>query len=96
MSADATSTDDAACAIAITNLENVATVSCTRGAVDATNGATYTITFTSFPMIPRQNNFFYHDGNPPLGSFTCDISSMTGGVTPTCTIADSVASNLKE
>ena len=96
MDASAAAAGDTACTTSLSNLDNVQIVSCSRGTPDSQNGAVYTITFSAFPTNPEQNNFFSHDGNPPIASFTCDISAVTGADTPTCTIADSVSSNIQE
>lgn len=56
-----------------------------------------TVTFTTFPIVPAENNVFYHTGNPDLSAFTCDVSTATA--TPTasveCVIADVTTTNIK-
>lgn len=56
-----------------------------------------TVTFTTFPIVPAENNVFYHTGNPDLSAFTCDVSTATA--TPTadvdCVIADVTNTNIK-
>mmetsp|Transcript_37114 Transcript_37114/g.100166 ORF Transcript_37114/g.100166 Transcript_37114/m.100166 type:complete len:409 (-) Transcript_37114:25-1251(-) len=37
--------------------------------------ARWTVEFVSWPSNPAQNNYFNHQGNPPLSSFTCDTTS---------------------
>jgi hypothetical protein len=93
---DASTVSAASFQSSIASLANIdsATVSKADG-YSSGNGAAYTVTI-NFPTYPEQNNIFYHDGNPPLTSFTCDISAVTGAVSPTCTISDSVNSNIKE
>lgn len=40
--------------------------------MDRRGSSTFTITFTSWPTIPHENNIYYHDGNPHISSFTCE------------------------
>ena len=48
--------------------------------------------------MPRENNLFAHTGNPPLSSFTCDITGVTvsGAQGMSCNITDTNTHNLKE
>jgi hypothetical protein len=77
-------TGSSECTTAFTALKNVLVASCTKGTT-ASGGAPYTITFTSWPEYPLENNLHSHSGNPALSSFTCDISSVTG-TAPACAI----------
>lgn len=52
------------------------------------------VSFTTFPLVPAENNIFYHTGNPDLSAFTCDVSTVTPADV-TCTIADETYSNIK-
>jgi len=53
----------------------------------------FAITFISWPLLPRQNNLYQHDGNPSRTEFFCDISQMA---TPaSCIFSDLVNSNLQ-
>jgi hypothetical protein len=79
--------DSAACETAFESLPNIGDVICSRSAINARGGATYTIEFLSFPVMPHENNLYTNDGNPPLSSFQCDPSKVTGVTTPTCVIA---------
>eukprot|EP00937_MAST-01D_sp_MAST-1D-sp2_P003849 g3849.t1 len=92
--ADPSVTDAAACKAAFEALDNVKTVTCTKGST-ANGGAPYTVSFTEWPVTPSENNLHSHDGNPPLQAFTCDISSMTG-TTPACVVTDAVNANVIE
>lgn len=80
------------CETAFRTLSNVEDVTCSRTSPTLVSGATYTINFLSFPTKPYENNIFNHDGNPPLSSFQCDTSLVTGGVSPACVLSDVNAS----
>ena len=48
------------------------------------------VTFAKFPLYAHQNNVFSHDGNPGLGSFSCDVSGVTdpvSGGSATCEVS---------
>ena len=62
------------------------------------HAVTYVVTFVSWPTYPAQNNVFEHDGNPPLSSFTCDVSKVEtigGGGKAVCSIEDVVSEHVK-
>ena len=95
MSADANAVSGAECKALLEGLPNIEVAACARGAPDAQGGAVYSIELSSFPTLPHQNNIFAHDGNPPLSSFTCDVSAASpAGMT--CLFADTTTSNLRE
>ncbi|KAJ8599133.1 hypothetical protein CTAYLR_006365 [Chrysophaeum taylorii] len=87
-----------ACASAWESLDNVASVQCSRLASTADKGGTWVVQFLAWPHYPIQNNIFHHDGNPPLSSFTCDVSQAVAHPNgrPTCSIADEIADNVKD
>jgi len=96
IAADASTVSASSFGISFASMGSVDTASVVKvNGYSSGNGAAYTVTMT-YPTYPEQNNIFYHDGNPPLASFTCDISAITGATTPTCTITDSINSNIKE
>lgn len=65
----------------------------------------YTLTFLSWPLFPKDNNFFSHFGNPSIDGFYCDVSELTGEVidtkhhsiafTTSCVFKDLVASDIR-
>lgn len=75
--ANATHFDETECKAAWESLGNVEQVSCLRSAINAAGGATYNIQFLAWPAVPKQNNIFHHEGNPPLSAFSCDASGAT-------------------
>ena len=86
---------DSSCSAAFSALKNVKVAVCTITNADAnTLGAAYNVEFQEWAHFETENNVFQNDGNPPLTSFTCDISTITSGTTPTCSITDVVASNV--
>ena len=78
------------CKLSFESLSNVQSVTCTRGHVHHSNASSYTIQFTSFPIFPYENNVYFHNGNPPLSSFSCDTSmvSQNAAHAVTCSVAD--------
>lgn len=83
------------CASAFEKMRNVLHATCTISGQDSTTeGAVYTVEFTEWAHMDGENNLLYHFGNPPLTSFTCDISGVTSTNSPTCAIADVVATNV--
>lgn len=52
----------------------------------------YTITFYSWPTNVKSNNFHYHDGNPLLREFLCDVSMTSTDVS--CEFGDVVNDNV--
>ena len=76
------------CKSYLEELPNIGTVKCSRNKPDARGGATWDIQLLKFPVVPYENNLFYHNGTPPLSSFNCDTSLITSGTSVTCTLAD--------
>lgn len=91
--ADASAFDSADCKESFEGLQNVKEVICTRSAVDANNGATYTVIFKAFPLFPYQNNIYKHDGDPLLSSFQCENEKVTAGTSPLCMLSDMTSSD---
>jgi len=52
----------------------------------------FTITFYSWPTNAKSNNLHYHDGNPLLREFLCDISRATSDIS--CAWGDVVSNNV--
>lgn len=52
-----------------------------------------------FPTIPWENNHYSNSGNPPLGSFSCEIIAGEGETEslalPSCEVIDIVTENIK-
>ena len=69
--------DEESCVTAFEGLRNIERVTCTRAAVGGDSGSTYTVQLRAFPSFPYENNFFSHDGNPSIGAFKCDTSSVS-------------------
>lgn len=93
-SADANVWDSGDCLSDIQAMASVDVASCSRSAVNADQGATYTIQFEEFPMFPVDNNIFFNDGNPPNSHFKCETYKVTSGTTPACTITDVAITSL--
>lgn len=53
------------------------------------------VSFTSFPLMPAENNIFYHTGNPDLSAFTCDVSGAYPTGLVDCIITDVKNTNIK-
>eukprot|EP00617_Octactis_speculum_P017428 CAMPEP_0185770852 /NCGR_PEP_ID=MMETSP1174-20130828/61538_1 /TAXON_ID=35687 /ORGANISM="Dictyocha speculum, Strain CCMP1381" /LENGTH=513 /DNA_ID=CAMNT_0028456465 /DNA_START=132 /DNA_END=1669 /DNA_ORIENTATION=+ len=84
----------AECSRAFTNLKNVEEASCVATQWQESS-VEYTVTFNEWPMFPEENNIHSHTGNPPISSFTCDISDVSG-TDVSCRISDVVNENTKE
>lgn len=95
LGASAADNTDVSCAAAFRRMRNVIDATCTISNQNGvTQGADYTVAFTEWMHIDGENNLLQHSGNPPLASFTCDISQVTSTNAPTCSIADVVATNV--
>lgn len=95
LDASAAGNTASSCASAFTQLRSVTRATCTITVLDTTvKSAEYVIEFTEWTHIDAENNLLFHNGNPPLSAFTCDISKVTSANTPTCAITDIVASNV--
>lgn len=53
----------------------------------------FNITINTWPIVPKENNFHMHDGNPSLDSFFCDISRTSADVA--CKLVDIKSTNIK-
>jgi hypothetical protein len=93
-------TDDD-CSMAFTGMENVGEATCVSEAYDiASGGSQFNVTFSRWPRQAKENNIHYHNGNPPLSDFSCDVSGMgvIGGDDDTkkCELFDVIASDTTE
>ena len=84
--ADASLWDSDDCKADVEAMNNVDVAACSRSAVNADQGATYTIQFQEFPMFPVDNNIFFNDGNPPDSHFKCETHKVTSGTSPSCAV----------
>ncbi|KAE9020280.1 hypothetical protein PF011_g5480 [Phytophthora fragariae] len=95
--AGADAAHETACAQAFQSMRTVLTATCTITSVDSvTKGAIYTVAFTEWVHLGGENNLLYHTGNPPLSSFTCDLSQVTSLNSPSCVVTDVAATNVIE
>ena len=84
---------DSTCESLLEGAEKFGDVSCDYTAVSTTQ-LTFAITFVSWPLMPRENNLYTHDGNPAATDFMCDMSRIDlAGVI--CTFTDVTSSNLR-
>jgi hypothetical protein len=69
-------------------------VSVTYSSSDTTVSThTFTLTFVSWPTLPKENNLYTHTADPALSEFTCDTSLMD--VSVTCEFVDVQSSYLR-
>ena len=62
------------------SLKNIEEVDVERTESDDKGGAVYDIKFLKWPVFPHENNIFVNNGNPPLSSFSCNTTGITGDV----------------
>ena len=83
------SESSSSCVIFIEELDNIEVATCTQGSVTSNTGATtYVVTIKNWPMFPKLNNHFQHNGNPSQAEWICDVSkasAASGSVT--CSVA---------
>lgn len=58
----------------------------------ATDQIMFDVTIYSWPVYPYENNLHFHDGNPLITDFFCDVSGTFNGVT--CVFDDVVNANV--
>ena len=82
---------DTDCMEGLTNSRSYGLVGCT-----VTNSSAhkyvFNIIFYYWPAYPTENNLYFHDGNPPISSFSCDTVLTDAGVT--CSFEDIVSTNI--
>jgi len=54
----------------------------------------YNIKFVKWPLYPKENNLYFHNGNPKVTDFLCDITLAKADIT--CGFTDVQASNIVE
>jgi hypothetical protein len=70
-------------------LPSVGEIEVRRGGTTSDGGATYTLTFISWPKgKPLDNNLYEHNGFPPLNFFKCTTEGITGATKPFCELRD--------
>ncbi len=84
--ANASLFDSTACQTALEALPNIEKVICTRGMINSKYGTQYTVQIQEYPILPYENNIYYHEGHPSLNSYQCKTDRVTTGTHPTCTI----------
>lgn len=89
LSIPASGWDAQSCQNAFEALPNIDAVRCSISySTTRYGGFTILIEFISFPVLPYMNNIFYHEGNPPISSFSCDTSAAVTTGSVTCKITD--------
>jgi hypothetical protein len=94
---NATDFDSAKCQSALSGLKSVTAIRCERESFDATEDTgKYLITLDAFPMKPFLSNTIYHNGNPPLDMFYCNVSQVkkSSGSYPRCRFEDVITTNI--
>ena len=97
LQANANMVNNQSCINALLGLKSISNVDCVLEDVNTMTGsASYLITLLNYPTLPYENNIFYHDGNPALNLFKCNMSSVdfSEADTPYCEISDEVSTNL--
>ena len=80
---------DEACQEAFEALPAFQTVKCDISfATTRYGGFSVQVEFIQFATLPYQNNIYYHEGDPPLSSFSCDTSSIVTAGEVTCAITE--------
>lgn len=91
LNADANTLTDEECRKSLLGLKSITDVSCHRESFnDQTGVGSYSISLLSFPLNPHFNNLVYHNGNPSLDLFSCNISKVDSeeAFGPYCTLSD--------
>lgn len=86
--------DEVACQQSFESLPNIGTVKCSVGVSDNYGSTNYLVQFLDWPATPYENNIYSHNGNPPNSAFSCDVSSVTGALSPTCNVLDVSANSV--
>ena len=69
-----------------------ADVTCEYSQVSTTTRR-FDIAFVAWPTLPKENNLYFHNGNPASTDFLCDVSRTDSTVE--CTFSDLVTTNLR-
>ena len=80
------------CTAQVSKMKGVAKATCTteHSGGEALSAYRYTISFTEWSLVPYENNWFVHDGNPPLEAFSCNMNRVNEfkAVNPHCEVVD--------
>ena len=82
---------DQECQTIFEAMPNIESVKCAVSKNGRYGGYVILLQFLSFPSRPYENNLNYHEGNPTLGSFSCDTYGVTTNGVVTCSIEDAAA-----
>jgi hypothetical protein len=74
------------------SMQNIEHVSCNVTRRSALS-ATYFVQFLSFPLMPYEDNLYFHTGNPSMELMACDKSAVTDRRV-TCNLVDMTPSNV--
>jgi len=84
------------CKSAWESLDNVESVTCKRSQVQDDRGSSYIVQFNGWPVLPFQNNYDTHDGNPSISQFACSAADATPSGSASCQMFDVVSSDVEE
>lgn len=87
-----TNPSDTDCMTGLTNSRSYGLVGCTY-TNSSSHKYVFNIIFYSWPSYPTENNLYFHDGNPPIASFSCDTLLTDSGVV--CSFSDVVSTNIQ-
>jgi len=79
------------------SLKSASGIDCVRETFNASSGTgSYLLTINSFPILPQENNFFHHNGNPDIANFKCNVSRVDNefAMSPYCSVDDVVNDDL--
>jgi hypothetical protein len=56
----------------------------------------YLVTINKWSVVPYENNLFFHNGNPDINEFQCDVDLLDQSaiIKPYCEVTDVISSNL--
>ncbi len=95
--ANANQFDSEECTRAIQSLPSIREARCVREKVNVVTGeGKYIISILKFPEHPYENNINYHNGNPDITSFHCDITKINKeeAKRPQCILDDVITDKL--
>lgn len=82
------------CTTQVSKMKGVTRAICKneRKGDEKTSEYKYTITFLEWSLQPFENNIFFHDGNPSLDAFMCNVKHVNEfmAVNPYCRVTDVV------
>lgn len=87
--ADASSWNSSACHSTFKSLRNLASVNCSRTALNHYGGGSYILKFSGFSSIPFENNLYSFDGSIPTLTYSCvGLAASAGSSALVCDIND--------